>query len=143
MREIKFRVWDVDEGHWYENKNFPYQLIDNEGKFHWADYYEWGPYPNDVVICQYTGLKDKNGVEIYFGDIYESFTRIIETDYGDSGIGESGYPENIYIAHQEVRDEFEKGAIKDWDDVLALGIYDTIEVIGNIHEHPHLLLEVD
>jgi len=54
MREIKFRAWDKDLKMW-STIALKYSIKDVN------DYtdYEW---------CQYTGLKDKNGTEIYEGD---------------------------------------------------------------------------
>jgi len=71
MREIKFRAWtgddmvDVsaiifDEG----TKVSPYEphILDSHNDVHLL---------KDIELMQYTGLRDKNGVEIYEGDVVE------------------------------------------------------------------------
>lgn len=64
MREIKFRAWDKKHNHFFDVKEFG-----NDGSNCWASskrggYRHWNP-----IFVQYTGLKDKNGREIYEGGI--------------------------------------------------------------------------
>lgn len=59
MREIKFRVWNVDTKRW--NRLQTYNVMQGEIK---------SRFEGEQIICQYTGLKDKNGVEIYDQDYF-------------------------------------------------------------------------
>lgn len=72
MREIKFRIWDVENKKMLKVKELDFEATFYGGRIairpkKCNDYFD----TEDVILMQYTGLKDKNGKEIYEGDIIE------------------------------------------------------------------------
>jgi hypothetical protein len=112
MREIKFRAWD-------ENKNEFIDPIYMDGIFYMDE--EFRNTCNSVE--QFIGLKDKNGKEIYEGDIYLSYGYIVVN-------GKQKRPKRILIIESN---------IESWHKAYCLNSADNLEVIGNIHANPERL----
>ena len=110
MREIKFRVWDNILNKWM------YPVYDITNPF---------PTNNGHDIMQYTGLKDKNGVECYDKDIikYGKYTEIVSWSDNRG----AWWPFNSGLAwHIEALYPMDRSKPE-------------FEVIGNIHQNPELL----
>ena len=140
MRQIKFRGWD--ERNKVMHYDFRFINSGNEGNdwilfisdnqpltSNWKD----NPYfYKQIKIMQFTGIKDKNGKDIYVEDIVK---------FGDNQIHKDTHGKVFFCEKRaqfiyEFIDGKYKGKCTDmWDE------WRTYEVIGNIHEHPRLLKE--
>lgn len=91
----------------------------------------WEVDADDCVVMQSTGLHDKNGEEIFEGDIVKWGSWHVKSAMARH---EKLKKINVVVWNQR------KGSWQtDHDDVWEVGIYSDIEVIGNIWENPDLL----
>ncbi len=118
MREIKFRFWHKTKKRMSRVLGLGViweYLCEEWGLFDWKD----------IEKLQYTGLHDKNGVEIYEGDALQRW----EEEEGYNDIGQVEWFGSMFM-------------VLFWDgDRISLDEYaaDTGEVIGNIYSNPELL----
>ena len=84
----------------------------------------------EMELMQYTGLKDKNGKDIYEGDVLDDGGVVEYFDnlaWDGGGSIHSGYYCKIWFLHKEDGElDYGKG-------------FEDVEVIGNIHENPELI----
>lgn len=126
----KFRAWDkttsklhVVNGIYCDNKKIHY-IDDNRVRFVGFD---------NVIIMQSTGLFDKNGQEIFEGDVITNGKDVMcMKRHNTLGFYAEQKGKVEFIADGAVLEEFEEDAKE---------IADSLEIIGNIYENPELLEE--
>src|SRR5690554_4062383 len=128
MREYKFRAWDSwwDEMYYFDFAKNIEATPDDELKGLWILHEEGSVYAiqNKIKIMQYTGLKDKNGKEIYEGDLvqvldYTSWEGLYKVVWDEESL--------MYVLEDAYGD---KEKMCEFEHYL---------VRGNIYENPELL----
>lgn len=120
MRELKFRVWSEEDGE-YRTDCDVFRLFHGKTGCPATIYNDEG---DRFDIEQYTGLKDKNGKEIYEGDI---------VDYNDDG-------ECVGVVKYDAPEFYLDADATNWARMFLKGAPHQ-RVIGNIHENADLLEE--
>lgn len=134
MRQLKFRVWSKEFEKFLTKEEW---FFDFDGDLYFLDIVENDMIrvpENEYIIQQYTGLKDKNGVDIYEGDI----VKIIY----DKAIGEVYF--NFNLGAFRLKDKSSKSypiTTYRFDEAnKPIGLVNVAdEVIGNIFENSELL----
>ena len=110
MREIKFRAWDKED-----KKMFNIARFDFADNTVYSHLFACDGYVGESLeIMQFSGLKDKNGISIYEGDIL--------IDRHEEETGEAVFENGSFFWETETFTQ------------LLGEINDEIEVIGNVHE---------
>lgn len=135
MRSIKFRAWDDKNDKWllgYEYEGLGGFSLTGEtvlmgewGNVFWSFISDEDKDFEDLKVMQYTGLKDKNGQEIYEGDIVSAENRYYIVEYREQ------YCDYVFTYTK-----------KNWKRVKVSKQNITrldIEVIGNKFENPELI----
>jgi uncharacterized phage protein (TIGR01671 family) len=116
MREIKFRAWVINSKKIVDLKKIT-PLACEPGLLEYGDGL-FIPFRSDIILMQFTGLKDKNGKEIYEGDVL---------DYGLDRSFYIAFVDGAFVA------TFNNGV------VITMISINQYQVIGNIYENPELL----
>lgn len=122
-REIKFRAWNFKSKKMFHDEFF----VTPDGEA----YSNYGAdMPFDVELMQYTGLKDRNGVEIYEGDI------VVIGSLEGSPLGAVEYDLDWGAYNIKDNEKYQFGGER-----VCIYTTDRFEVIGNIYENPDLLTQ--
>ena len=143
-RLLKFRAWDNDQKEWYKPiheafKGNLWELMISfsgdllahtiKGVSHESTF------KNKYEVNQFTGLIDKNGKEIYEGDL------ILDEEYDDDGNDISSNSQVLFdneTSQYVVDNSYAKTRTSLVSIVNYIGI-ENLQVIGNIYENPELL----
>jgi uncharacterized phage protein (TIGR01671 family) len=124
MREIKFRAWDMQ----CKKMSKVNMILFNTNEIDIDENFGEPKSIEHFELMQYTGLKDKNGVDIYEGDILQFETGgIIKTTI-------VSFERGSFV----VKNSQGKFLTESVDHILELNEEVYLEIIGNIHENKEL-----
>lgn len=131
-REIKFRVWDGQQMEYNIMAGslgvFYVKGIDEKDSVSMSPFNT--KYPDYIPLMQYTGLKDKNGIEIYEGDIL----KLDDPNWGYGGMYDKEHDGYLY---REVA--FEDGCFCFKNGSELYNVNRQSEVIGNVYANPKIV----
>ena len=126
MKELKFRAWNPKTQSYAWPYPESFYIIGEVTVFDMLKQLDMSVIEyNDLVIEQYVGVKDSEGVEIYEGDILEIRNR--DRDTRNIVVGAFGEPTTKYTNYNHVSSLH----LLEWHP-------STIKVIGNIKQNPEL-----
>jgi len=131
QREIKFRVWDKEKKGMLKSTFLAVNNLDNV-LYYDALAEEWVRIenPENLVLMQYTGLHDKNGREIYCGDIVKGY---FNSDEVEDWVW-------LGLTKQEIKNGWRIFEIPlNIVDFARTPYPDKLEAISNVFENPELL----
>jgi len=128
MRVIKFRAWHKERKEWISGRQPDADdlfIEETDREAHGYSITHW----TQTVIMQFAGLSDKNGIEIYEGDIVKITTTGISWGKEYTWTGDVIFSRGAFVVKS-------KDGKKDKFTMFAPDR--PIEVIGNIYENPEL-----
>ncbi|MGC2982438.1 YopX family protein [Enterococcus faecalis] len=130
----KFRAWDKNTNDMVDVKTIDLEKDGSIGCI--VDYNGINLDVSECVLMQYTGLKDKNGVEIFEGDVVKVTDGESEEDSYISIVknySNEGYP--AFDIEYPPTYHYDSNVLS----AIMCNVFETIEVIGNIYEDGDLL----
>ena len=167
MREILFRAKRIDNGEWQEGYLFDDGMV--ETKHYFVGWICVEPYKGTAcdtwtitgidfceidpeTICQYTGLKDKNGNRIFEGDIFEFDDEVWESSNTDCGpeydswdvknygaVGYCDYSASFDFTKYKYNENSVEADLHENNTLDFVEFVSELEVCGNIFDNPELL----
>jgi len=128
MRDIKFKFWDAEKKVMSIERTLP-ELFDAVCQFEYDTRSEQSKLFKRLIYLEFTGLNDKSGKEIYTGDILVQqegkLLGAVDFEHGCFVL------KAVWIDHEQ--NDYPE--LKYYCDMSFM----TVEVIGNVFQHPNLL----
>ncbi len=144
MREIKFRAWHLKEKKMVHSSEWFFDCEYNYLCFPFDSFVDG----NNYELMQFTGLKDKNGKEIYEGDIVKYHWNNVNGQwiggdwivrFGEGDTCDLEFGDTFIGFYLELLNNTPTNSFRDGEHRTIAGINESLEVLGNIYENPEFL----